>query len=159
MSSDAIVFPILFLLFFAVLAFWLYTRFRRSQDLIKARMELQTRVLERFESPSEFTAFLDTEGGRRFLAGLSDERGWRPIRRILSAVQWGLVLACFGGGFVVLRYAVSESWVIVPGILALALGLGFLASAVASFRLSKAWGLLGPAGDDDLRQLAADSDH
>lgn len=155
MPTEAIVFPILFFLFFAVLGFWIYTRFRRSQDLIKARMELQTRVLERFESPSEFTAFLDTEGGRRFLAGLTDERGWRPARRILSAVKWGLVLAFFGAGFVVLRYAIAEEDFIVPGILVLSLGFGFLASATASWVLSKAWGLMGPDADDDLRQLAA----
>lgn len=155
MSSDVIIIPILFILLFTVIGFWLYTRFRRSQDLIKARMELQTRVLERFDSPSEFTAFLDTDGGRRFLAGLTDERGWRPARRILSAVQWGLVLAFFGAGFVILRYAIAEEDFIVPGILGLSLGLGFLASATASWVLSKAWGLMGPDTDHDLGQIAA----
>lgn len=158
MSTDAIVFPILFILLFSFLGYWLYTRFRRSQDLIKARMELQTRVLERFESPSEFTAFLDTAGGRRFLAGLTDERGWRPVRRILSAVQWGLVLAFFGTGFVILRYAIGEEGLLVPGILGLSLGFGFLAAATASWVLSKAWGLMGADADDDLRRLANGTD-
>ena len=156
MSTDAIVFPLLFLLFFGTIGFWIFTRFRRSQSLIQARMELQSRVLERFESPGEFTAFLDTVGGRRFLAGLSDERGWRPMRRILTAIQWGLVLVFFGVGFLVMNINLEEDEIIAFGVLWIALGCGFLASATAAYLLSKAWGLLGRNGHDELRTLADD---
>ena len=97
MPVEAVVLPILFVSIFAVLAYWIYSRQRRQRELLQAQVDLQTRILDRFDSPQEFSTFLQTEGGRRFLSGLGQERGgWRPARRIMAAVQAGLIFTCWG---------------------------------------------------------------
>lgn len=142
MPTEAIIFPILFLSFFGVLAFWIHSRQRRSRELLDAQMQLQTRILERFDSQAEFASFLQSEGGQRFLTGLTDERGWRPAKKILFALQAGIVVTCFGLGLCVLSWAVGEKDPLYPAIVILFLGLGFLLAAAASYRLSKSWGLM-----------------
>jgi hypothetical protein len=146
MPAEAVILPILFVSFFAVVGYWIHARQRRQREVLAAQQDLQTRILERFDSAQEFSHFLQTEGGRRFLAGLTDERGWRPARRIMAAVQIGIVITALGLGLFVLANVVGNREVAWPGIMILFLGLGFLASAAASWLMSKKWGLL--PGDD-----------
>lgn len=138
---------IIFLGAMSLAGFLIYTYFRRKRDLIQARAQLQTRVLDRFDSPQEFTGFLNTEGGQRFLSGLTDERGWRPARRIINGVSVGVVLVVLSFAFFVIALVQERTEIAFPGFITLALGLGFLAASFASYRLSKAWGLMN--GDDD----------
>jgi len=143
MPVEAVVLPILFISIFAVLAYWIAARQRRQRELLQAQVDLQTRILDRFDSPQEFSSFLQTEGGRRFLSGLGQERGgWRPARRIMAAVQAGLIFSLLGVGLFVLAWITGQRAFSYPGTIVFFLGLGFLASALASFVMSKRWSLL-----------------
>ena len=120
---------------------------------MQAQVDLQTRILNRFDSPQEFSSFLQTDGGQRFVTGLTHERDWRPARRIIVAVQIGIVLAVLGLGFFVLAGITQRVELAYPGTIILFLGIGFLASSLASYRMSKNWSLLpGPStrGADEL---------
>jgi hypothetical protein len=64
----------------------------------------------------------------------------------MAAVQIGIVITALGIGLFVLANVVGNREVAWPGIMILFLGLGFLASAAASWLMSKKWGLL--PGDD-----------
>jgi hypothetical protein len=153
MPVEAVVLPIVFLSFFSVLAFWIHTRQRRQRELLAAQQDLQTRILERFDSPQEFSQFLQTDGGRRFLSGLTDERGWRPARRIMTAVQVGIVVTSLGLALFALAAFTNERDFTYPATIIFFLGAGFLASALASYRMSKRWGLLPEENGRGLEEL------
>jgi hypothetical protein len=153
MPVEAVVLPILFVSFFAVLAYWIHMRQRRQRELLAAQQDLQTRILERFDSPQEFSHFLQTDGGRRFLSGLTDERGWRPARRIMTAVQVGIVVTALGLALFALAAFTKERDFTYPATIIFFLGVGFLASALASYRMSKRWGLLPEENGRGLDEL------
>jgi len=156
MPTEAIVLPILFISFFAVLGFWIYHRQQRQRELLRAQVELQTRILDRFASAQEFSGFLQTEGGQRFLSGLTHEGGWRPARRIITTVQTGLVITVLGCGIFALAGAAGQEEIRYPAIIVLFLGIGFLASALSSYLMSKRWGLLPGAPATPADDLTAD---
>jgi hypothetical protein len=143
-----------FLLIMAALGFiawavWLGAKRRQAQG--QAQTDLQHRLLEKFSSPQEIGDFLQTEGGQRFLSGLTLE----PTRagnkhagkRILLALQIGTVVTLLGistlslGIIYPMRRPDEPHPAVIFGLLVLALGIGFLVSAGISYRLSKAWGL------------------
>ena len=122
------------LAFFAtiLLIAWLFVRNRRSQ--IQARAEFQKQLLDKFASGREFAEFLGSPASRRFL----DELGARgPKEQILISMRTGVVLAVLGLGL--LGLSLARRGFLVPGVLALALGAGFLIATAISYRLSKQW--------------------
>lgn len=148
---EVIIIPIVVLSFFVALAYVFHLRSRHNRERLQAQMDLQTRILERFESPQEFTAFLTTSGGQKFLSGLSQEAaGWAPARRILGGLQAGLVLCLLGAGLLVIAAIETEVEPAYFGIVFISLGLGFLGSSALSYRLSRGWGLLPPRREADL---------
>jgi hypothetical protein len=148
---EVVIVPIVVLSFFAAFAYFFHLRSKHNRERLQAQMDLQTRVLERFESPQEFTAFLTTEGGQSFLSGLSQEKaGWAPARRILGGLQTGLVLCLLGVGLIVIAVIETEVEPAYFGIVCISLGLGFLGSSALSYRLSRGWGLLPPRREADL---------
>lgn len=111
---------------------WLIVLYRRSQA--QARAEFQKQVLDKFASGREFAEFLESPASKRFL----DELGSRgPKEQILSSMRTGVVLAVLGLGLLVLSFA--RRGFVIPGVLALALGAGFLIATAVSYRLSKQW--------------------
>ena len=148
---EAVIVPVVVLSFFGALSYVFHLRSRHNRERLQAQMDLQTRMLERFASAQEFTAFLTTEGGQKFVAGLSQEpAGWAPARRILGGLQAGLVLCLLGAGLVVIAAIETEVEPAYFGIVCISLGLGFLGSSALSYRLSRGWGLLPPRRDDHL---------
>ena len=70
-----------------------------------------------------------------------------PLKRILWAVEIGVVLACGAGGILIARYNVPAELsqpLFVVGVFAASLGVGFILAAVASFLISKRLGVLNP---------------
>ena len=119
-----------------VLIVWL--GLRSSQAKTKARTEVQTKLLEKFDSGRELAEFLGSEGSKRLLEELGSERA-SPQERILKSVKAGIVLTALGLGF--LGLMVQDQEMIVPAMIILALGVGFLVAAAVSHRLYKNWGL------------------
>jgi len=129
--------------------FWLDAKRRQAQ--IQAQSDLQNRLLEKFSAPQDVAQFLQTEGGRRFLQGLTaDVR--QAGRRILTAMQIGVVLSSLGLGAIVLGVTYgtpNRNPGVILGGLILALGVGFLISAAISYWLSKSWGLIDTGARQD----------
>lgn len=128
----------------AAFAFWVNARRRETQA--RLRIELHNRVLDKFGSASEFAAFLQTEEGKRFVQYSAKESAAR-LRTILPAVQLGVILAVFGLGFFPLAFLTGrpgevEEKVLIPGLLFLFGGAGFLVSGLVAHSLAKKWGLL-----------------
>jgi FtsH-binding integral membrane protein len=127
---------------------WLIFSTIRRYKIAKLQAELQSRLLEKIGSGQELVAYAQTETGRQLLESLKVERV-APHGRIIGALQAGIVLVVFGSGMLAVRSHVpdpqgSQGFAIL-GTLIVALGLGFALSSVASYYLSKSFGLLNGA--------------
>ena len=125
---------------------------RKSGALIRARADLQTKLLDRLGSGREVVEFCQTDGGKQFVEALSlgvletpASKG-SPIERIMGSLQKGIILTLLGLGFLLLAFKFHRDdpgdVFMVIGTVGLSLGIGFLLSAGASYRLSKSMGIL-----------------
>jgi hypothetical protein len=111
---------------------WLVIRYRQAR--IQARMEFQKHMLDKFQSGQEFGQFLESKGGQQFLSELRSQ-GRGPKDRIFSILQKGVILAVLGVGMLAL--SVARKGFLVPAVLILALGVGFLLASAISSRFSQ----------------------
>jgi hypothetical protein len=133
------------LAFFAtvILMFWLVMR--KRQAAAKAREEFNKQLLDKFGSGREFGEFLESEGGREFLAGLQTQ-GRAPMDQTLRGVRTGVLTTTIGLGL--LGMAIIRHPLVVPGVITVAVGVGFLLSAAITRRLSNQWGQNQKSGGD-----------
>lgn len=127
------------------------TTSRRQMKMVALQAEMQEKLLDKFGSSEEVIGYLESDAGRQFLDAATFEPT-NPYKRILGSIQTGLILTCAGGAFLFLRDQMTEAddAFVFLGALGLALGLGFLFSALATFVLSKNWGLVnGESGNED----------
>jgi hypothetical protein len=145
----------LFLVIISVLAWLIRTLidYRRWLRLSRVQTETHTKLLDRLTSNDDLLAYMQTTAGRRFLelAPISLDSASRPLgaplNRILWSVQAGVVLALGGVGmFFISRRSIPEvaGPVMSIGILAIAIGAGFVISALVAWFLSRRLGLLEP---------------
>jgi hypothetical protein len=124
---------------------------RRWLRLSRVQAEVHTKLLDRLTTNEDLLSYIQSPAGRRFLesAPITMEQEPRtttaPISRIIWSMQAGLVLAALGSGFWFVQQKVSaeaaEGFFII-GVLALALGVGFTASAVMAYVVSTRLGLV-----------------
>jgi hypothetical protein len=129
---------------------------RRWLRVSKTHTETHTKLLDRLTSNADLLAYMESPAGRRFLeaAPIPLSSGPRalsaPIGRILWSVQAGCVVAFAGGGLMYssTRFAANSTLsdiglpLFVMGATAVAIGAGFVASAVIAYGLSRRLGLL-----------------
>lgn len=132
---------------FSWFAWVIFSTFRRYK-IAKLQADMQSRLLDKIGSGQDLLAYAQTDAGKQLLESLTVERvaSPAPYGKILGALQAGIVLFFFGSGMLWLRGHVSNpqssDGFTVLGTLAIALGLGFALSAVASYYLSRSFGLL-----------------
>jgi ABC-type multidrug transport system fused ATPase/permease subunit len=126
---------------------------RRWSRVSKVQADVHNKLLDRFTSNEDLLAYIQTAAGRRFLesAPIALDGGPRavaaPIGRILWSIQVGLVLAAAGFGLEYVSGSIQKD-VAQPlyamGVLGIAIGAGFVLSAIVSFILSRKLGLWEP---------------
>jgi hypothetical protein len=125
--------------------------FRRWSRLAKVQTDVHTKILDRFTANEDLLAYIQSPAGSKFLESspIKLDAGPRsvgaPLSRILWSVQGGLVLLAGGLGFLVVSGRVDNDLsqpVQAVGVLAMALGLGFVISAIISFVISQKLGLI-----------------
>jgi hypothetical protein len=124
---------------------------RRWNKSFKIHEEVHTKLIEKFASGQDLTAYMGSEAGRRLLEWTppSIDTGSRGVpgaaSRILWSIQAGLVLGLVGVGLLLIRDRVPDGVepLLVFGTLGLTIGAGFIVSAVVSYALSKHLGLMG----------------
>ena len=130
---------------------------RRWNKLSKVQYDVHSKLLERFTTNEDLLAYMQTPSGRRFLESapirLPDEPRsmTAPFSRILWSVQAGIVLVLTGIGLLYVSSTFIDEpaqFFLVIGIVTLALGGGFIVSAVAAYGLSRKLGLLDPVPVD-----------
>jgi hypothetical protein len=127
--------------------------FRRWRQLAKVQTDVHTKILDRFTSNEDLLAYIQTPAGSKFLESspIKLDAGPRsvgaPLARILWSVQGGLVLLAGGIGLLVVSGRVANDvsqGIQALGVLGIALGLGFVISAIISFVISRKLGLIDP---------------
>ncbi|HTT65349.1 MAG TPA: hypothetical protein VLX58_19740 [Bryobacteraceae bacterium] len=125
--------------------------YRRWSRLAKVQTEAHTKLLDRFTANDDLLAYIQSPAGSKFLQSspIALDAGPRavaaPLGRILWSVQGGLVLMAGGIGLQVVSGRVADDAsqpLHVLGVLAIALGLGFVISAIISFVISQRLGLI-----------------
>jgi hypothetical protein len=128
--------------------------YRRWNRLAKVQTEVHTKLLDRFTTNNDLLAYIDSPAGSKFLQSTpimldaAPRSVGAPLGRILWSLQGGVVLLAGGIGlqFVSTRVADDASQPLhVLGILGVALGVGFVVSAILSFVISQRLGLIEPA--------------
>jgi len=126
---------------------------RRWLRVSKLQTDLQNKLIERFTSNEEMLTFVKTDAGQRFMeaASMVPEQGPRtlsaPIGRMLWSIQLGIVLLVVGIGLYLVSHQVSSyddavTGFQVFGVLVIALGGGFILSALGSYLISRRLGLM-----------------
>ena len=123
-----------------------FTSLRRFL-IAKTKASLQEKVLQRIDSSEALASLAANESGRRFLESITVEENKTssPYGRILFGIQAGFVLFCFGVAMVILYHHIDtygNPGIMIIGIGAIGLGLGFLTASAASLFVSRKLGLI-----------------
>lgn len=142
MGDDVIIVPFMF----STIGFivWVVVNGWQRRQQIKQLTEFNSRLLERIGSVKDFSEFLQTDGGAKFMDRVTAGGAVPDVRMtILRAIQTGLVLLTLGVGLLVLawifrqRFPFGDSEVFTTtGVISISLGIGFLLSGGASYRLA-----------------------
>jgi hypothetical protein len=131
---------------------------RKWLHAIKIQTDAHTKIVDRMSSNEDLLAYLQSPTGQRLMTltpalSAHDFRGANaPVSRILWSLQTGIVMAIGGAGLWMANGRLIEEVaqpLYVIAMLAIAVGVGFIVSAAASFVLSRQLGLI----------TAADSPH
>jgi len=159
-SASDVIEPISAMLAFACFltaVVWLVRQFlenRRWSRIFKLQSEVHGRLIDKFGSNQELSAYMETEAGKRFLEAapipVGIESGVRmpnAVARVLTPLQIGVVLVLLGIGFFLLRNVRSEMHdpMLVMGTIALMPGIGFIISAGMTWFLAGRLGLMPEA--------------
>lgn len=122
---------------------------RRWNRLNKVQTDVHTRLLERLNGNEELLAYIQSPAGSKFLESApitldaAPRSAGAPMSRILWTIQAGVVLVAGGAGLLIITKKTPGSDPIhALGILAIALGTGFVISAIISFAISQRLGLI-----------------
>jgi hypothetical protein len=116
---------------------------KKQRRMAEMNFELHTKLLDRFGTSTELMEYLGSDTGQQLLNWVPLERS-NPYGRILTSLQWGIVLLLTGIAFYMLRGQISDAFepFTVVGVFGIALGVGFLLSAAIAYGLSRTWGLI-----------------
>jgi hypothetical protein len=127
-----------------------HRRWRRQTQI---QTDIHNKLFDRMTNNQELLAYIETSAGRRFLeaapvplAAQAPSMLSAPVARIMWSVQIGVVVVAAGIGFWIARASIEDvdlaSVFQVMGSLAIAVGLGFVVSAILSWALSQRMGLM-----------------
>jgi len=126
---------------------------RRWKQLSRTQSDVHNKILDRFNTTEQLLEYIRTPAGGKFLESapipLHVERPasgkTSPLAaRIMWSVQLGVVIAIVGLGMLLLSAVVdkdSSQGLFALGAIALCVGVGFIASAAVSLKLSRRLGL------------------
>ena len=142
MQAVAIFVPIVCSLgLFTMIAIISISSANARKEKARIQADVQNRLIDKFGSAPEFIAFLSSPAGREFMGAFESQPRLNARDRILRGIRTATVLSFLGLAFTLLSIF-HERDMIVPGLILLGLGVGYVISSILMMRLSKAWGLL-----------------
>jgi hypothetical protein len=141
--------PAIMLVGFSTIMFLILRTFsdnRTRRKLAETRAAIHRDLIARFGSAEELIRYLGSDVGKE-LVGTPTIETPNPAKRILAAIQSGIILLAVGVAFLGLS-ATNEfgsdgrTGFTFLGAMAVAVGIGFVLSAGAAWALSRRWGLI-----------------
>jgi hypothetical protein len=126
---------------------------RRWSRLTRIQTDVHNKLLDRFQSNEEVLRYIQTSAGRRFLEAApipldAEPRAISaPVSRVLWSLQAGVILGAAGLGLKAVSFSVEKdvaSALSALGVLAMAIGAGFIVSAALSYIVSRRMGIWQP---------------
>jgi hypothetical protein len=132
---------------------WIVMNTWRQRAQLKATADFNAGILNRISSLRDFSEFVQTEQGAKFMDSLAAERASSgPRDRVLRTTQVGVVVTAVGLGLLFMAgHLRSEDAMFAAGI-TLSLGLGLLLSSAVSYWLARSLGVLHPKGPGSAAQ-------
>jgi len=127
---------------------------RRWLRATRIQTDAHTKIVDRLASNEDLLTYMQSAAAQRFLSAslgstvaveAAPQAVGAPLNRILWSVQAGIVIATSGLGLWFAKQHVMDDLaepLLVVAILAVALGVGFVLSALASYMLSRELGLM-----------------
>jgi hypothetical protein len=124
---------------------------RRWSRVFRLQSEIHGKLIDRFSSNQELLHYMETEPGKRFLEAspipIEFERSQRlpgGLTRVLGPLQIGIVLMLLGIGLLILHHSLPDiaDPLLVFSMVTLMPGLGFIISAIITWRISERLGLM-----------------
>jgi hypothetical protein len=124
---------------------------RRWSRLFRLQSEVHAKLIDRFATNQELLHYMETEPGKRFLEAapipIDFDRNQRipgGLSRVLGPLQFGIVLSLLGMGLLILHRSLRDfaEPLLIFGMVALMPGLGFIISAIVTWRISAQLGLM-----------------
>jgi hypothetical protein len=136
---------------------------RRWSRLSRRQSEVHNKILDRFGTTAELLEYVKSPAGSKFLEGapipLHDAESQNPpLARTIRSVQTGVVITLAAVGFLIVGAWLEKDLgdgLFGIGIIALCIGLGFIASAAVSLFLSRRLGLWRTPESTDASELQA----
>lgn len=104
----------------------------------KQQNAMQKHLLDKFSSTHDFTEFVQSPAGQKYVASISDAVT-KPGASILNSVRIGIVVIFVGAAFFMVRTFQTEARYLFNGLgtVLSMLGLGFLVSGLVSYVIAK----------------------
>jgi hypothetical protein len=128
--------------FFVMMMSIFYFNAKSRSDKARYQAEVQARLIDKFGNGPEFVQFLQSPQGRQFMGEIEAAPKLMTQDRMLSGIRNATVLSFLGVAFILLSFVrYGERGMIFPGLILLALGMGYLVSVILTKRLSREWGM------------------
>lgn len=142
MEAVAILVPIVCSLgLFTMLAVIFVSSANARKQQTRMQTDVQSKMIDKFGTAPEFIAFLSSPAGHEFMGKFEAQPRLNARNRILRGVRTATILGFLGLAFTILAIFNDRDFV-VPGLILLGLGGGYVVSSILMLRMSKAWGLL-----------------
>lgn len=131
---------------------------KRWNKLSRTQAEVHNKILDRFGTTAEVLEYVKTPAGTKFLESApiplyTDRKPQHPPQsRVLWSIQIGVIIAAGALGLLLASTTFkddSAQGFFALGVIALAIGAGFIGSAMVSLSLSRRLGLLQPPPERD----------
>lgn len=124
------------LMSFVMVGLLIVTISRARQRRLEAQTQIQSKLIDKFNSPAELAAFLQSDTGRQFMNGVQTA-GQRHVHdRALSAVRGGITFSALGLGFLTLWPLTNTPGLVWPGVLLLVIGIAYFGTAYSMMRFA-----------------------
>lgn len=125
-----------------ILCIWILARAKSQRAQIQA--EVQSKLIERFQSAPELIEFLQSEPGQKFVTGVDATARVMTREKIIGGIRNAIIFSMLGIGFLALCISdeIRNDFMLFVGTMLLVLGLGFLIATFVSMKLSRSMGLI-----------------
>lgn len=110
---------------------------RAKQRRAELHAEMQSRLIDRFGTGPELSAFLQSPAGKQFVGTVQAAPALMTRERIMGGFTRSIVLTALGAAFMFLTFWDRDDDWVVPAAILLFLGLGYFIATMVSYKLSK----------------------